>query len=123
MLAAAIATAGVPLAQPSTPTVVRTDLGAVRGLAAAGVISFKGIPYAAPPMGDLRCDGLVPVPAVDALAEPQGPLPETGRDLPRPRVRRTAMAAWLRRADLGATSASRSWASVALSTAKDWGLV
>ena len=35
-------------------TLIRTDDGPVRGEAADGVASWRGIPYAAPPVGDLR---------------------------------------------------------------------
>ena len=36
------------------PTVVMTDRGAVVGTVGNGVREFKGIPYAAPPVGNLR---------------------------------------------------------------------
>jgi len=36
------------------PTIVHTDLGAVRGVYRNGVLEFRGIPYAAPPSGDRR---------------------------------------------------------------------
>ena len=34
--------------------VVTTDLGGLRGVARNGVLEFRSIPYAAPPLGDLR---------------------------------------------------------------------
>lgn len=41
--------------------VVRIDGGMVRGTKAKDLIVFKGIPYAAPPVGDLRWRNLQPV--------------------------------------------------------------
>lgn len=52
----------VPAAQAQGGTVVRTRSGDVGGIAERGVLAFKGIPFAAPPVGDLRW--LEPRPAV-----------------------------------------------------------
>ena len=41
-------------AGPHGAPVVKTDSGAVRGTAVAGIHTFRGVPYAAPPTGRLR---------------------------------------------------------------------
>jgi para-nitrobenzyl esterase len=57
--AGADATAGSPVAGVGTasqeiPRVVRVDSGQLQGVVDDGVVSYKGIPFAAPPVGDLR---------------------------------------------------------------------
>ncbi|MDO9409785.1 carboxylesterase/lipase family protein [Patulibacter sp.] len=64
--------------------VVTTRAGALRGVVADGVASFKGIPYAAPPTGPLRFAEPAPVPAWDGVrdASAYGPTPPKPRYLP-----------------------------------------
>ncbi|HEX5008491.1 MAG TPA: carboxylesterase family protein, partial [Hyphomonadaceae bacterium] len=39
---------------PTDPTVARIETGDLKGVQTGGVIAFKGVPFAAPPVGDLR---------------------------------------------------------------------
>src|SRR5690606_25498606 len=41
-------------AAPTDPTVARIETGDLKGVQTGDVIAFKGVPYAAPPVGDLR---------------------------------------------------------------------
>jgi para-nitrobenzyl esterase len=45
---------GAPACSEQGPGVACTDQGAVRGVAQNGTLAYKGIPYAAPPVGPLR---------------------------------------------------------------------
>ncbi len=56
ILVLALLPAWVRAAEPGFPTVVRIENGLLAGLRSTdgGVMSFKGIPFAAPPVGDLR---------------------------------------------------------------------
>ena len=54
LIVLALALAGDARAQALPQTRVTTDNGAVEGTEQSGLRSFKGIPYAAPPVGDLR---------------------------------------------------------------------
>jgi para-nitrobenzyl esterase len=50
-LAAALA---LPAAAAPSPTVVKIDSGRLQGAVSDGVLAFKGVPFAAQPVGDLR---------------------------------------------------------------------
>lgn len=69
VLSAAVLTAGsadatAPQAEPrGGDTVVRTDLGALRGASDGSVRSWLGVPYAAPPEGELRWESPQPAAA------------------------------------------------------------
>jgi para-nitrobenzyl esterase len=77
----AVVLAGVGAAAKTQPPVVVTDKGPVRGLVASGVREFLGIPYAAPPVGQLRWKPPAPAKAwkgVRAATDFGSPCPQAG---------------------------------------------
>ena len=57
LLSASVSAAGAP--QPS-PIIATAD-GPIRGLVEAGVAAYRGIPYAAPPVGERRFQAPAPL--------------------------------------------------------------
>jgi para-nitrobenzyl esterase len=62
-----------PAAAVATGPVVKTAQGQVRGVAAEGVATFQGIPFAAPPVGDLRWRPPAPAPRWTAVRDATKP--------------------------------------------------
>ncbi|CAN5141427.1 carboxylesterase family protein [soil metagenome] len=70
-----------PAAPPAPPSgaIVTTKSGQVQGVLADGVNSFKGIPFAAPPVGDLRWKAPQPTASWKGVRIANAPGPECGR--------------------------------------------
>jgi para-nitrobenzyl esterase len=64
----ALVLTGVAMAQPPAQT-IKIDSGQIHGAVADGVLSFKGIPFAAPPVGSLRWRPPQPVAAWTGVRE------------------------------------------------------
>ena len=54
LAALAAATTVGTAARAQAPSTARVDSGELQGVVEDGVVSFKGVPFAAPPVGDLR---------------------------------------------------------------------
>ena len=72
---AASAAARAADAPPERPAVVLTDAGAVQGERGDGVVVFRGIPYAAAPVGERRFRPPAPVPRWAAVRDARDFLP------------------------------------------------
>src|ERR1700733_3417573 len=63
LLCATLAAAARADGSPADTVVIKTPSGALRGAAQDGMHSFLGVPYARPPVGDLRWRAPQPLPA------------------------------------------------------------
>ncbi|MGW0518982.1 carboxylesterase/lipase family protein [Crossiella sp. NPDC003009] len=80
---AALLLAGCAGAPPEPTAVVRTEAGELRGVVAADHLSYQGIPYAAPPVGELRWQPPKPVAAwtgTRAADRPGNACPQEGTE-------------------------------------------
>jgi para-nitrobenzyl esterase len=68
----ALALAAATLLPAAIPTTVQVERGRVKGAAASGVTAFKGIPFAAPPVGALRWKAPQPTPAWKGVHDATG---------------------------------------------------
>jgi len=59
----------VACTSPTSDEIVETTRGSVRGMRDGDVIAWLGVPYAAPPVGDLRWDAPQPMPAWDGVRD------------------------------------------------------
>ena len=61
--------AAATLLPAAIPNIVQVDTGRVKGVASGGVTAFKGIPFAAPPVGGARWKSPQPAPAWKGVRE------------------------------------------------------
>ena len=94
---AMVLSVGAAAVSQSPPLVVKIDSGELQGVLADGVISFKGVPFAAPPLGELRWRPPQPVStwtgvrqatdfAADCMQGRFGPPPTAAVGAPAPRA-------------------------------------
>jgi para-nitrobenzyl esterase len=67
ILTAAAVTLGGAVSAQEDPTMVETPAGVVQGSVAGDVVAFKGIPFAQPPVGDLRWRAPQPIEPWDGV--------------------------------------------------------
>ncbi|MEV6599375.1 carboxylesterase family protein [Actinoplanes sp. NPDC051346] len=81
LVAGALVTGAAP-ATAGDPAIARTDAGLVHGTVHDGYRTFQGVPYAAPPIGDLRWRDPQPVRAWPDVREADAPGPDCKQNSP-----------------------------------------